>query len=66
MLSISLSVKNGQRVVLDEQGSLVAQGLSNLYLHQSRVALCLTPVNAFDEMFRQCESLGTTLVENVA
>lgn len=66
MFSNSLSVKNGERFVLDEQRSHAAQGLSNLHLHQSRVALCLTPVNAFDEMFRQCESFGTTLVENVA
>lgn len=51
-------------VELDEQRNREAQGLSKLHMSESRVALWLTPVNEFDEMFRQCEPLVATLMEN--
>lgn len=53
-------------VILDEQSNREAQGLRKLHMPESRVALWLTPVNEFEEMFRQCESLVVTLMENRA
>lgn len=51
-------------VQLDEQKNREAEGLGKLHMSASRVALWLTPVNEFDEMFRQCRPLVATLMEN--
>lgn len=51
-------------VVMDERYNIDAKGLSKLHLAESRVALWLTPVNEFDEMFRQCGPLVMTRTEN--
>ncbi|MCB1665248.1 MAG: hypothetical protein KDI28_05680 [Pseudomonadales bacterium] len=46
-------------VQLDRERNRESNGLSRLHGHDSAVALWLTPVNEFDEMFRQCEPLIT-------
>lgn len=46
-------------VALDRERNQTANGLCRLHAPESAVALWLTPVNEFDEMFRQCEPLIT-------
>lgn len=52
-------------VALDPAQNTAAEGLAALHTTASRVKLWLTPVNEFDEMFRQCVPLLAKEVERV-
>jgi acetate kinase len=50
-------------VELDVEKNREAHTFTELHGIASRVALCLTPVNEFDEMFRQCRTLLEVAME---